>query len=168
MGVMDSRPTAVIVAVDGTLLDDSSIRHLLAGHHPAYTSPAADDYVALSLLAPPDARMLQLVRLERALGHEVFVLTSRPDRYRSGLEIWLARHGVDAAGILMRAEGEDRPDAELKTAMAAAIMESHDVVHAYDDRSDVAFAYEFLGINSTVCTPAHSEVDVPATTGRTP
>lgn len=167
MGSMDPRPTAVIVAVDGTLLDDSAIRHLLAGHHPAYTSPAADEYVALSLLAPPDPRMLQLVLLEQALGHKVFILTSRPDRYRAGLEIWLARQGLDTDGILMRAEGEDRPDADLKTAMAAAVMAEHDIVHAYDDRADVVYAYAHLGLEATRCVPAaHSPLTAPATTGR--
>lgn len=164
---MDPKPTAVIVAVDGTLLDDSAIRYILAGHHPAYTSPNADYYAARSLLAPPDARMVQMVLLERALGHKVFIFTSRPDRYRAGLEIWQARHGIDADGLLMRAEGDDRPDAELKTAMATSLMEDHNIVHAYDDRADVIYAYAHLGLDATRCVPAaYSPVTAPALTGR--
>lgn len=163
---MDSRRTAVIFALDGTLLDNAAIRHLLSGHHPVFASPAAGDYVARSLLSPADTRMLQLALLEQALGHQVFILTSRPSLYRGASELWLARHGLTPDGILMRADGNHSPDAELKTAMAQAILEDHDVVHAYDDRADVVIAYDRLGIPSTHCVAAHSPVRATATTGR--
>lgn len=164
---MDTRCTAVIFALDGTLLDNSPIRHLLAGHDPAFASPAAVDYVARSLLCPADTRMLQLALLEQALGHKVFILTSRPSQYRAAVDLWLGRHGLHADGILMRADGNLAPDAGLKAAMARAILEDHDVVHAYDDRADVVIAYERLGISSTHCVAAHSPVTAHAApTGR--
>ena len=146
--------SAVIFALDGTLLDNASIRHLLSGHDPAFASPAAGDYVARSLLCPPDPRMMQLALLEQALGHKVFILTSRPPQYRAAVELWLGRHGLIADGIMMRADGNLAPDAELKTGMTRALLEDHDVVHAYDDRADVVIAYDRLGIASTHCIPA--------------
>lgn len=167
MGFMDSRRTAVIFALDGTLIDNVSIRHLLSGHHPAFTSPVAGTYVARSLLSPADTRMLQLAILEQALGHKVFILTSRPSLYRDASELWLSRHGLVADGILMRAAGNHSPDAVLKAAMAQAVLEDHDVVHAYDDRADVVIAYDRLGISSTHCIAAHSPLTAHATpTGR--
>ncbi|HEX9089641.1 MAG TPA: hypothetical protein VF867_19270 [Arthrobacter sp.] len=151
---MDIRSTAVIIALDGTLLDNSSIRHLLAGHDRDFDCPATGDYVARSLLCPPDARMLQLALLEQALGHRVFILTSRPSQYRAAVELWLGRHGLIADGILMSADRNLSTDTELKAAMAAAILADHDIVHAYDDDPGVVDAYNGLGISSTHCMPA--------------
>lgn len=154
MGVMDPRPTAVIVAVDGALPVGSALREPRR-RHGRQPVPA------------PDSRVLKLIRLERALGHKVFILTSAPERFRSGLRAWLRRLGLESDGILMRADGEGCPDATLKTAMAAAVMRSHHVVHAYDDQADAVTAYTHLGLDATRCTPAaHKRVPAPATTGR--
>lgn len=160
------RPSLVIFALDGALLDDSAFRHLTAGHHPASASPRAGAYIAESLVAPAVQRTLQLARLEQALGHRIAILTSRPAMYRTATELWLNRHRLVPEVLLMRADGEYCPDADLKSAMAEALLGSYEIEHAYDDRSDVAYAYGHLGINATVCTAAHSEVDAPALTGR--
>ncbi|QOD05924.1 hypothetical protein [Pseudarthrobacter sp. BIM B-2242] len=136
---MDLKPTAVLVTVDAALL-----------------APAPPE---------PDTPMLKLIRLERTLGHKVFILTSLPERFRAVLYAWLRRLGLESDGILMRADGEHCPDAQLKTAMAAAVMKRHHVVHAYNDRADSHIAYTRLGLNATRCAlPAHSPVQAHAQT----
>lgn len=139
MGVMDLKPTAVLVTVDAALL--------------------------APVLPEPDNRMLKLIRLERALGHKVFLLTSLPERFRAGLCACLRRLGLETDGILMRADGEQCPDTQLKTAMATAVMQRHHVVHAYNDRADSHAAYTRLGLDATRCAPpAHSPVQAHALT----
>lgn len=154
MGAMDPKPTAVIVAVDGALMDRSPARRLLPRHGRRSPAPSA-----------PDRRMLQLIRLERALGHKVFILTSAPERFRAGMQAWMRRFGLEPDGVLMRADGEQCADTELKTAMASAVMKDHHVVHAYDDSTEVLPVYARLGLDATRCTPpAHRRVPVHATT----
>lgn len=106
----DPKPTAVIVAVDGALLD-----------RPPARSPHRLGRNSATALPAPDSRMLKLIKLERARGHKVFILTSASERFRANLHAWLRRLGLESDGILMRADGEQCPDPQLKTAMAAAV-----------------------------------------------
>lgn len=148
---MDLKPTAVLVTVDAALLDEAP-----AGRHWRTSDP---------VLPEPDTRVLKLIRLERALGHKVFILTSVPERFRAGLYAWLRRLGLETDGILMRADGEQCPDAQLKTAMTAAVMKRHHVVHAYSTRADSHLPRTRTGPDATRCAaPAHSPVQAHAQT----
>lgn len=42
------------------------------------------------------------------------VVTARPERYRAETEAWLRRHAIIHDVLLMRKEGDNRPDSTLR------------------------------------------------------
>ncbi|MEK6345002.1 MAG: hypothetical protein V4737_14345, partial [Curtobacterium sp.] len=71
------QPSAIIVDVDGTLVDIGSIRHYLAPNRPYRDW---DAFYKASLFCPPNHGVLALVDDARAAGHAIFVVTARPAR----------------------------------------------------------------------------------------
>jgi hypothetical protein len=53
MMAMRSLPEAVIFSFSGTLVDTSTINHLVAGHHPVCDAPAADRFLLEAMNCPP-------------------------------------------------------------------------------------------------------------------
>lgn len=141
-------PTAVIFALDGTLADVTALHHLVSGHHPVFTAPAAGKFYAGSIAAPPVAALARLARLEKLIGHEVFILTERPERWRAVSEAWLMLNAIPADRVLMRADGDFRPDVAVKEDLLASLGD-RDIIHAYENRADAAVLYESNGIPVT-------------------
>lgn len=154
-----THPTAVIFALDGTLADVTALHHLVSGHRPAFTAPGADEFYARSIAAPAVEAVARLARLEKLIGHEVFILTERPERWRAVSEAWLLLNEVPADRVLMRAAGDHRPDVLVKEGLLDSIA-GREIVHAYENRADAAVLYESRGIPVTFL--AGSELAVPA------
>lgn len=147
---MRSLPEAVIFAFSATLADTSSIQHLVAGHHPACDAPAADRFQLETLMCPPVRQVAQLLKLERSIGRTVILVTADRDHYRPHIQSWLDLNGLAVDLIRLRNVSDHRPDALTKAEIVAGLQESYDIVHAYEDRSDVARAYERLGLEVTL------------------
>lgn len=150
MVAMRSLPEAVIFSFSGTLVDTSSINHLVAGHHPACDAPAADRFHLEAVNCPPVRQIAQLLKLERSIGRAVLLVSADRDHYRPHLETWLDLNGLAVNAIHLRRVSDHRPDALTKAEIVAGLQERYDIVHAYDDRADVARAYQRLGIATTV------------------
>jgi hypothetical protein len=52
--------------------------------------------------------------------------------------------------IHLRRVSDHRPDAFTKAEIVAGLQERYELVHAYDNRADVARAYRRLGIDTTL------------------
>jgi phosphoglycolate phosphatase-like HAD superfamily hydrolase len=141
------KPTAIIFDVDGTLCDVSSIRHLVAQ---GWKHRNFDHFHRASIFCPPFDHVVQAVHAAGAAGHRVLVVTARSDKFRALTTNWLAHHGVPFDSLWMRSHGDWRPDAEVKAEILAEILESFDVIHAFDDNPNVIQLWLDRGIPVTV------------------
>jgi hypothetical protein len=82
-------------------------------------------------------------------GHEIFIVTSRPEHYRDITERWLALHAIPYDRLLMRPNHHQGASPELKLELIqAAGIQFERIYRAYDDRLDVLEAYEKVGIET--------------------
>ncbi|MFL6136809.1 MAG: hypothetical protein ACJ74O_03300 [Frankiaceae bacterium] len=132
------RPYAVI-DIDGVLAD---VRHRL--HH---VEGRPKDWTAFFAAAPDDEPLLEgLAVAQRLAGeHTIVYLTGRPERCRQDTEAWLARHGLPAGEVLMRAEGDRRPARLAKPQLLARLAESGPVAVVVDDDPAVCAALRSAG-----------------------
>jgi hypothetical protein len=140
-------PQTVIVDIDGTVakhaLPDGT---LLMGHH---------EYRLVSWELP-HAPVIAAVLALRDAGYRIVFCSGRPERDTMGFDVraatsgWLRRHlgeWTAAAPLLMRAEGDRRPDDVVKRELFNAhIRDVHDVLLALDDRDRVVAVWRSLGI----------------------
>ncbi len=150
MRFMRSLPEAVIVSFSGTLVDTSLINHLVASHHPSCDAPSADRYLLEAVMCPPVRQMAQLLNVERNIGRAVLLVSADRDHYHPHIQSWLDLNGMTVDGIHLRRVSDHRPDALTKAEIVAGLQDQYNIVHAYDDRSDVARAYHRLGIDTTL------------------
>lgn len=137
------RLPAVIVDMDHTLCDVREAWHLAeAGDYPAFHAACVD-------MPPYPAVVAWVCRMHR-LGHQVLVVTGRDDPARENTAEWLARHSpVPIRELRMRADGDHRPNVELKRDIHADLSRWYDVRAAIEDQEDVAEMWTELGIPTT-------------------
>jgi hypothetical protein len=78
-------------------------------------------------------------------GHEVVLLTGRPERCRADTEAWLAEHGVEHDLLVMRPPGDRRPAAEVKVGLLRVLARDREVAVVVDDDRLVVEAMERAG-----------------------
>ncbi|WP_230854490.1 phosphatase domain-containing protein [Arthrobacter terrae] len=147
---MRSLPEAVIFSFSGTLVDTTRISHLVAGHHPACDAPAADLFQLEVVSCPPVQQVARLLKIERGVGRIVVLVAADRDHYRPHIQSWLDLNGLAVDEMHLRSVSDHRPDALTKTELVSVLQERYEIVHAYEDRTDVARAYERLGIGVTL------------------
>ncbi len=103
------KPTAVIIDVDGTLADVSSIRH-----HVLTRPKNFNAFHAESVSVPPNAEVVALAHQAKAEGHAVLVVTARRAQWRNHTAMWLALNDVPSDSLFMRAQDDHRRDVEVK------------------------------------------------------
>jgi hypothetical protein len=161
---MTSLPTAVLFAFDGTLADVSALAHLVGGRRLAFTSPAADAYYARTLAAPAHGQVAQLARLEKQIGRSLIVVCGRPEKYRAVTEAWLLFNNIPFDALLMRTDGDWRPEVAVKEELVTPLLDRFEIVHAYDSRADAAVLYGSMGIPATLL-PAETRAEARSRTG---
>lgn len=138
---------AVIVDVDGTLVDVSSVRHHVAG-------PGKRDFDAFhhgSADCPPIAQTLRWVEEMHDNGHHILVVTARMEKWRGLTLSWLARHLTRPhTELVMRRDGDYRPDYEVKREIHAELEDRYHIRAAIDDNPNVLKLWNELGIPCTV------------------
>lgn len=127
-------PEAIIVDMDGTLVDVRGIRHYVARGR---RFPDFDRFHKASLFCPPNTDVVERVLAEREAGRTVFVVTARRDRYQRLTRDWLAKYGVEFDRLLMRRDNDRRHDVDVKREILAEIRKTHRVVLAIDDNPGV-------------------------------
>jgi len=132
-----------LLDLDGTLCDVSHRKQLAK-------SKAWNEFHGLCHLDEPNPDVLRVVLLLQRTILPVIV-TGRNARWRTKTEVWLFRHGVSWEALLMRPDGDFRPDAELKL----SLLDQHyggrtnwinRVVFALEDRDRVVETFRNLGI----------------------
>lgn len=144
---MNARREAVIVDVDGTLVDTSAIRHVVAEEA---GKPDSDILRRASAACPPHQWVLDAVAAQRSFGRAILVVTARKECYRQATSDWLRRHMVLHDGLFMRPDDDPRPDIEVKADILALIEEAYRPAQAFDDNPDVVRLWQKRGIPVTI------------------
>lgn len=142
--------SAVIIDMDGTLCDCSHRVHLAAaGQWDEFHSLLGDDPVM------PDVKaLLEMV----PTWSEVIICTGRNEAFRAETLKWLEKHLLSGYidNLIMRPDGDFRPDHELKPALIEEHFGSKEIVlenilFVIDDRDKVVEAWRNYGLPCWQC-----------------
>lgn len=137
----------VIVDVDGTLCDVSSVRHFVAQRPKDFQA-----FHSAALRCPPHAHVVDEVLAHHRSGRTIVVVTARMYAWEYSTRDWLERHlPVPFVGPFMRGDTDFRPDVDVKRDIYQILTRDygHNVVHAIDDNPSILALWEELGIPTT-------------------
>lgn len=134
---------AIIFDIDGTLADLTHRLHLIKQDTPDWDafhlSCAADEVIQ------PTATVYQI--LQKYMDKCSFILcTGRSEVARDLTETWLRIHALNSDHLMMRREGDHRPDTEVKREMLATIRGFFDPVLVFEDRASVVEMWREEGL----------------------
>ena len=121
----------VIVDIDGTLAD---VTHRL--HHVRGKRKKWKKFFALMSEDMPVKEVIARV-LELSKHHDIYLVSGRPDDYRSITEKWLELHRIPYKALYMRKSGDYRPDDEVKQEILDKHFDKSTVELVIDDRPRV-------------------------------
>lgn len=139
------KPTAIIVDVDGTLVNTADIVHLVLNKPKKY-----DQFHHASVFSEPHGWVVDEVREHFLLGHKVIIVTARKDRWWELTSNWLGANKVPYDELHMRKDDDNRPDRVIKEEILFELRERFEIVHAYDDNPNVIALWTEHGIPVTV------------------
>lgn len=148
----DSRQATIAFDADGTLVDVSSISHLVRGAYKDF-----DRFHRSSLWSPANQDVVSLAQEAVERGFKVIVVTAREELYRDVTQAWMDKNGVPYENIFMRGLGDRRPDYIAKRYMFEEINKHYDVVHFVDDRYDIAEVWKSHGIETTIVSGGYGD-----------
>jgi phosphoglycolate phosphatase-like HAD superfamily hydrolase len=125
---------AVIFDVDGTLADVSGVRHYVLDDP---RRKNFDLFHAASSYVPAHTDVVDLARTHHTAGHAIVVVTARSERWRYRTATWLQKHDIPHDHLLMRRNGDQRKDVEVKREILTKIRQHYDVILAVDDNPSV-------------------------------
>lgn len=151
-----NKPRAIIVDMDGTLVNVSSIRHYVR-NIPHDDEEALgkrqkdfDSFHKASVLCPAIWSTMDKVQWYWEARIDVLVVTARSRDYEKGTKDWLYKYAVPYTKLFMRDVGDFRSDVDVKRDILAEIEEKWRVVHAIDDNPSVIALWEEKGIPVTI------------------
>lgn len=139
-----TKQCAYIFDLDMTLCDCSHRLHFITGEKKDWDS----FYGALE----DDDPIYDVVGLALTIvvhtGHEIILITGRPERTRTATVKWLDEHtGLLPCKLYMRPDGDHRPDYELKRDIyEREIKDKYDVDGVFEDRQQVVDMWRALGL----------------------
>lgn len=141
---------AIIVDMDGTLVDVSGIRHYVRESllpDGTYSKKNFDDFHKASILCPAHHSVIDSVENYWTRRYDVIVVTARSERYRKTTTDWLYKYAVPYTTLYMRPEGDYRADVEVKRDIYNdLIYPKWRVDYAIDDNPNVINLWRSLGI----------------------
>lgn len=150
---VDKRNPAVIVDMDGTLVDVSSIRHYVREAllpDGSYTKKNFDDFHKASILCPAIWSTVDQVQEHWTRRQDVLIVTARGAQYEKTTRDWLFKYGIGYNKLFMRPIGDQRPDVEVKRDILMEILKTWNPVRAYDDNPSVIALWDEYKIPTTV------------------
>lgn len=139
MNSAERRPLAV-VDIDGVLADVGHRLHFLERRPKDWSR-----FFAAARHDPPHPEGMALVADLVEGGHEVVLLTGRPERWRADTEAWLAEQGVDHDLLVMRPAGDHSPAAAVKVTLLGVLARDRVVAVVVDDDEQVIAAVNEAG-----------------------
>lgn len=134
----DPNAKIVLVDMDGTLADVSHRLHFIRGKKNWKQFFRAMDQ------DPPVTTVVEWVQ-KLAEDHDIVIVTGRPEDYVKNTEAWLQKFGVPYSRILMRRNGDHRPDHIVKKELLAQVDCSR-VAFVIDDRPSVCDMWRDCGL----------------------
>lgn len=135
------RRAAVIVDMDGTLCDVSTVLHLQAEN---------DDFASFHegcAECPPNPAVVDWCLDHHSRGHELLIVTGRDSWARELTTRWLAEHlPVPVAGLHMRTDGDFRSNVDLKREIHSQLVVTFDIRAAIDDDPEIVELWREIGI----------------------
>lgn len=132
MGMPIYKHPAIICDLDGTLC-------LFNGRGPFEMEKCDTDLINLPV-------SLTLRAFHKA-GTQIIFVTGRFEEHREKTCDWLRRYGPPYRALYMRADGDYRKDAEVKTEIYRQHIEPHyDVLLSLDDRNQSVECWRSLGV----------------------
>jgi phosphoglycolate phosphatase-like HAD superfamily hydrolase len=141
---IDTRPTAYIFDVDGTLANVDPYLHYVRGSDRDY-----DAFHEASIDALPNVEVVQMLNNAVSDKHAILVVTSRKEKWRGLTSMWMAINNIKCHALFMRADEDNRPDYEVKKDILDKIDKHWNVVHAVDDNPNVIRLWEDHRIPTT-------------------
>ncbi|WP_325050350.1 phosphatase domain-containing protein [Hyphobacterium indicum] len=143
----------IIFDIDGTLANIDHRREVLAKqpiNWELFFSRMIDD--------KPNTEIVELYKLIH--GTKLFnsiIATGRPERYRPVTEKWLASNEIEFDHLMMRPDGDYRPDYKIKAEMLAKLLrKGSDIAFVVDDRKSVVDMWRSNNILCLQCAD-HSD-----------
>ena len=140
---------AVIIDVDGTLADVSSIRH--------YVRPGQvkgknfDKFHEESVNCPPNAWVVDMAKEAHNEGKAVIIVTARKHKWRHVTAWFLALNDIPSDMLIMRNDNDQRKDYDVKKDILSSIRaQGFNVVHAIDDNPAIIRLWEENNIPVTI------------------
>lgn len=135
----------IILDMDGTLADVSSIRHYVRARPKDF-----DSFHEESVNVPPHDQAVSLAVQGKQVGYDIVIVTARRARWRHHTAWWLALHGVPSDALFMRGDKDNRSDVEVKRDILDMIRCTWHVEFAVDDNPSVIALWESENIPTIV------------------
>lgn len=135
---------AVILDLDGTLVDTSGVEHHLGEGGAGFAA-----FQEAAVACPPNPVMVRVARDQAASGRAVLVVSSREFIWLDATLDWLVAHDVPHDEVYLRIVGDYRPDVEVKADIAEDIeADGYRVVEAWDDKERVVQLWRDRGVEA--------------------
>ena len=134
----------VIFDLDGTLADCEHRRHFVTGDKKDW-----DGFFKTCVNDEPIKPIINLLKMYRALGCNIYILSGRSASVMTQTRLWIERHvGYLGSGmqLAMREEEDLRPDRHVKIDMLIELgLEPEDTEIVFDDRQSMVDMWRELG-----------------------
>jgi predicted kinase len=128
----ETKQKALIIDVDGTLAH-------MSGRSPYDWSRVGEDSV--------DDTVADVVRLHKAAGYDIIIVSGRDAVCRQITEDWLTSHNIPFDYIYMRAQGDSRKDFIVKREIFDNYIRGHwNIKFVLDDRNSVVKTWREIGL----------------------
>jgi hypothetical protein len=141
-----NRPT-YIFDIDGTLANLSHRLHFIEGE--------TKDWDGFFAACEDDEPIQSVIDVARAVAFyewqhkntKILYLTGRPERVRGNTIRWLNAKGLPPGDLIMRKNGDHRPDTEAKRELMEKIVaEGGKIVGVFEDRPSVCRVWRKMGL----------------------
>ena len=145
---MGGKKNIVIVDLDGTLaLDEHRIHHLRDGKWDW------DSYLAGALADAPNHPVVQLVRILKFSGKQIYILSARLNESRSDTMVWLDLHSVPYDHLELCMDRKRCMDPQLKVEWLDSLDIRSRVWLVLEDRKKMVDAWRNEGLTCLQVAP---------------
>lgn len=155
-----NRQPAVLVDMDGTLCNVSTVIHLQA---------EPDGFTAFHnacAQCPPNAAVVDWCADHYNRGHQILVIIGRDAWARRLTSQWLSEHlSLPIGGLYMRRDGDLRSNVDVKREIHSQLVVTYDIRAAIDDDPEIVLLWQEVGIPATMVLDCGAELVSPPMPG---